>query len=264
MTGNDTDPRSFTAGGYRALIEALRARGYTVRSFETAEPDAAHLVLRHDIDLAIEAALPIAELEAELEAPAHYYVLLRSELYNPFTPRSRTLLGRIRSLGHEIGLHLDASLYDSEDADALDRAAAAECRILEDMTGAPVSTISFHRPAPALLGHDRPLAGRPHTYMPRFFEDMGYCSDSQGRWRFGHPLDHKAVAEGRALQLLTHPIWWTTGAAADPAAGLERFLAHRADILKTEVLDTLATGRGDAAQTGGSASHLASEHGGMP
>jgi len=64
---------------------------------------------------------------------------------------------------------------------------------------------------------------------------MGYCSDSRGAWHHGHPLDHPAVAEGRALQLLTHPIWWTTGAGRDPAATLERFLGQLGDEVRREL-----------------------------
>ena len=46
--------------------------------------------------------------------------------------------------------------------------------------------------------------------QPRFFSEMGYCSDSRGLWRYGHPLNHEAVEKRRSLQLLTHPIWWVS------------------------------------------------------
>ena len=49
-----------------------------------------------------------------------------------------------------------------------------------------------------------------HTYEPKFVKDIGYCSDSRGGWHHGHPLSHSSVKEGKALQLLTHPIWWIT------------------------------------------------------
>ena len=224
---NEADPGEFSAAGYRALVRALLARGYTVHGFAEAEPAARHLILRHDIDMSIEAATLIAETEAELGVAAIYFVLVRSELYNPFAPSGLEALARIAALGHEIGLHFDAALYSET---ALEEAAARECAVLEAFTQRPVRTISFHRPHSSLLGRAGALAGRRHAYEPRFFSDMGYSSDSRGGWRHGHPLTHDAVTAGRALQLLTHPIWWQ-GPPAPPDVRLDDLLDARLDAL---------------------------------
>ncbi len=225
----------FTAAGYRALVEALLARGYEAIGYADADPDAAHLILRHDVDMSLQAAVALAEVERAMDVSAHYFVLLRTEMYNPHSAAGQAAVRRLAALGHRVGLHLDASLYEADLA-SLDRAAAEECAILEQIAGAPVDLISFHRPAPALLGHPARLAGRRHAYEPAFFADMGYCSDSRGGWHHGHPLDHEAVAEGRALQLLTHPIWWVGERAAPVQERLEGFAAARHRLL----LDQLA------------------------
>lgn len=224
---------AFTPASYAALLQTFLARGYEAVGFEAAVPSARHLVLRHDLDMSLQAAEPIAEAEAGLGLAAHYFVLLRTEMYNPFSAAARATLERLRGLGHAIGLHFDASLY-ADDPGALDRAVADECRALEDAAGAAVRVVSFHRPAARLLGYDKTLAGRRHTYEPRFFAEMGYCSDSRGGWHRGAPLEHTAVAEGRALQLLTHPIWWT-GAPDEPQARLRRFLSARHALLDGEL-----------------------------
>lgn len=221
---------AFSEQGYRDLLRAFRERGYAAVSYDAAEPAARHLILRHDLDMSLTAAEPIAALEAEAGVKAHYFVLLRTEMYNPFSAAGRSSLERLRAFGHEIGLHLDASLYGN-DMGALEAAAAWECRALEDAAGAPVRFVSFHRPAAALLGHARTVAGRRHTYEPRFFNEMGYCSDSRGGWHHGAPLDHAAVAQGRALQLLTHPIWWSRSIAGDPVATLDKFRTERDRVL---------------------------------
>lgn len=223
----------FSPAGYSELLRALLDRGYATVDYASAEPQARHLILRHDLDMSLQAAEPIADAEAALGVAAHYFVLLRTEMYNPFSAAARATLDYIRIRRHEIGLHFDASLYGNDPL-ALERAVAQECRALEDAVGAPVRTVSFHRPAEALLGYDQALAGRRHTYEPRFFREMGYCSDSRGGWHHGAPLDHPAVAEGLALQLLTHPIWWT-GAPADPADRLGRFLEARQALLDREL-----------------------------
>ncbi|MBS28077.1 MAG: hypothetical protein CL566_04015 [Alphaproteobacteria bacterium] len=211
-------------------------RGYGAVGYDAVAPNARHLVLRHDLDMSIDAAVTTAEIEAELGVAAHYFVLLRTEMYNPWSDHGRRQLDRIAELGHEIGLHLNASLYP-DDAAALDRAAAEECSVLATLTGRPVEMISFHRPSSALLGRPDDIAGRSHSYQPRYFHDIGYCSDSRGAWHHGHPFDHAAVGEGRALQLLTHPIWWDRDTARDPVAALDYFRAERDNVLMHALAD---------------------------
>lgn len=226
----------FTRGGYRSLIASLLEHGYSVVGYDAVAPAERHLVLRHDLDMSIDAAVAIAEIEAGLGVAAHYFVLLRTEMYNPWSDHGRRQLDRIAGLGHEIGLHFDAALYP-DDIATLDRAAAEECTVLAALTGRPVETISFHRPSPALLGRPEDIAGRRHSYQPRYFHDIGYCSDSRGAWHHGHPLDHAAIGEGRALQLLTHPIWWDRDAALDPVTALDRFRTERDTVLMNALAD---------------------------
>ena len=236
-----TDRTEFTLASYGALLDALAERGYAVVGFEAAVPAQRHLVLRHDLDLSVEAAVPVAELEAGRGLAASYFVMLRSPLYNAFDAPALAGLERIASLGHEIGLHLDAALYGEEPA-ALDIAAARECGALEALLGRPVGMISFHRPAPSLQGRAGAVAGRRHAYEPRFFRDMGYCSDSRGAWHHGHPLDHPVLADGRALQLLTHPVWWT-GPPAAPGRRLEDWLEGRMGTLDSALAENIAVHR---------------------
>lgn len=238
----------FTLNGYRGLIEALYARGYAAVGYGAADPAARHLLLRHDLDMSIDAALPVAEVEAAQGAKGHYFVLLRTEMYNPWSAAARNSLNRIAALGHEVGLHFDASLYPDDTA-ALDTAAAIECASLEAIVGRPVETISFHRPASRLLDRAEPVAGRRHAYQPRFFREMGYCSDSRGAWHYGHPLDHPAVAQGHALQLLTHPIWWRRSMPLDPVSVLDEFRLARDGVLGAALsanCEPYRAARGDA------------------
>ncbi len=231
--GND-----FTLQGYQALLEALVERGYEVRDFDETDPARKHLVLRHDVDMSLKAAVAMAELENSLGVSSTYFVLLRTELYNPFSAKGLQAIRRISELGHTVGLHFDASLY-GDDRVALNRAASLECTILESLVEHPVTVVSLHRPGKSsqgcmIQGTQRALGGRRHADEPLYFEHMGYCSDSRGEWHYGHPLEHKAVAEGRALQLVTHPIWWV-GRGADPSEKLKGFLRRRYELLDQEL-----------------------------
>lgn len=228
--------REFSPAGYRALIGEFLSRGYTVRDFKEAESTAKHLIVRHDVDMSLEAAVEIGTIEHEIGINAHYFVLLRGELYNLFSDTSLTAVESLLAMGHKIGLHLDASLYSE---DELEEAAQWESGCLQCITGCDVDMISFHRPAKSLLGRTEPLADRLHTYQPKFFSEMAYCSDSRGEWGHGHPFDLDAVTEGRALQLLTHPVWWTNNTLA--AESLDTLLISRVKILDQYLATNCAT-----------------------
>ena len=220
----------FTPKAYGELIAAFLTRGYRAVGFAEARADGPDLILRHDIDMSISAATAMAGIETALGVRAAYFVLLRSEIYNPFAPDNARALKRLCEQGHEVGLHFDASLYDNNgdgDAIALEMAAETECGLLATLLERPVETISFHRPAETLQGRAGAFAGRRHAYEPVFFNQMGYCSDSRGGWHYGHPLDHEAVAAKRGFQLLPHPIWWTADPYRGPVERLDSFRAER-------------------------------------
>lgn len=223
----------FSPEGYAALVAALRERGYAERGFLDADPATRHLILRHDVDFSLAAAVQMAEAEAARGIAAAYFVLLRTEFYNPLSGAGLAALERIAALGHAVGLHFDAALYDG-DPGAFDSAAARECNLLAQMLGRPVEFISYHRPGAARRGDAERLGGRINVYGSRFVQAMGYCSDSRGAWHHGHPLEHAAIRAGRALQLLVHPFWWQAPALA-PAERLNRFLAERGALLDREL-----------------------------
>ncbi|MEM8970657.1 MAG: hypothetical protein AAGD43_01155 [Pseudomonadota bacterium] len=231
--------QTFDLDGYCKLLRSLLSRGYEVVDFHTLDPQRQHLILRHDIDMSIAAAQRVAEVEAELGLRSIYFVLLRTELYNVWSDIGRKQLKHIAELGHEVGLHLDLSLYDDTEK-AIENAARSECDALELVTEKPVRTISFHRPAKALQGRPGKLAGRRHAYEPTFFSEIGYCSDSRGGWHYGHPLEHPSVRDRKALQLLTHPIWWQSPAMA-PEDRLCSFLREKFVLLDLELANNCST-----------------------
>lgn len=199
--------RGFSIEGYRALLQCLGELGYDFVFIDEIENDQPHVFLRHDVDLCLERAAQLANVEREEGVKSTYYVLLNTEFYNPFSCEGRGAIRDILSCGHRIGLHFDAAHYPDH-PDTLSEAAARECDLLEKVVEAPIDSISFHRPTRSLQGRVGTIAGRAHAYEPRFFNVLPYYTDSQGAWRFGHPLDDARVQAGKAMQLVTHPIWW--------------------------------------------------------
>jgi hypothetical protein len=222
----------FSPAGYAALLDALQECGYSVRAFEDADPAARHLVLRHDVDFSLAAALAMAEAEAARGIAATYFILLRTEFYNPLSGEGLTALERIAAL-HTVGLHFDAELYGPDEG-MLDAAAARECDLLAQVIERPVALVSHHRPGSKRIEYPQRLGGRVNVYAPSFTRDMGYCSDSRGGWHHGHPLEHAAIRAGRALHLLVHPFWWQAP-PLPPEERLKCFLAERGAFLDREL-----------------------------
>jgi len=220
---------------YLDLVRELRDLGYAIVDYEDAKTDRRNLILRHDVDMCLRRALSMAEEEARISARAHYFILLDTEMYNIRSKKAQDVLRAIRDLGHELGLHFDPSVVPEGDIDGLQRSVGRDCAALEQILESPVKTVTFHRPAKWLLGYPDELGGRLHGYMPRFFSDMGYCSDSEGRFRFQHPLQHPAVEAGGALQLVIHPIWWVAGVDEGPLDKLGRFLEDRRRTISDEL-----------------------------
>lgn len=54
------------------------------------------MILRHDIDNSLSQALRLAEIEAEEGVKSTWFVLLRTDFYNPASAASQKTLRRIR------------------------------------------------------------------------------------------------------------------------------------------------------------------------
>lgn len=228
-----TDWNEFCSQGYAALINGLIERGYEARGFHDVDQSSRHVIVRHDVDFSLEDAVRMAGQENELGIISTYFVLMRSEFYNPLSAAGLAALRAITDCRHEIGLHFDGALYAGDDQNLL-RAIQLESNLLASALGRPVRTMSFHRPASERIGDTNELAGLINAYGPRFVKDMGYRSDSRGAWRYGHPFDDASIQEGRALQLLVHPFWWSDPAMS-PQERLRAFLARRARYLDEEL-----------------------------
>jgi hypothetical protein len=181
---------SFSLEHYRELLEAARAGGYRFAFFD-AEPAGGDLLLRHDVDLSLDAAVQLAELEAEAGVAATYFLMTQSVFYNLASPEGLRALNRLRELGHGVGLH--AVWPGAELDERFD----------------PV--VAWHNPNPDYMSE--PLEGVVNVMQPPFFDPDRYRSDSNQRWRHGCPHEELAAGEFAWLQLLTHPeIWVYPGA----------------------------------------------------
>jgi hypothetical protein len=208
---------AFELGHYGELIEAARAGGYRPAFFDH-EPTDGDLLLRHDVDLSLAAALRVAELEAELEWPATYFLMTESVFYNLASSEGTRAIARLRGLGHRVGLH--AVWPNATRDDRFD----------------PV--IAWHNPDPEYMS--APVEGAENVMEPRFFSPATYRSDSNQHWRSGCPHEALARHELPWLQLLTHPEIW-----AYPGATMGETMRSMLDAERERRLAQLAEDRID-------------------
>ena len=176
---------SFSLEHYRELLQAARDGGYRWSAFGE-EPGPGDLILRHDVDLSLEAALRMAELEAEIGARSTYFLMTQSVFYNLGSSEGRRALNRLRELDHGVGLH--AVWPNIELDDRFD----------------PV--VAWHNPNPDYMSE--PVEGAVNVMQPPYFEPDHYRSDSNQRWRHGCPHDGLRNGSFEWLQLLIHPEVW--------------------------------------------------------
>ncbi len=176
---------AFDLEHYGELLHSARAGGYRFAFFEERPRDG-DLILRHDVDLSLDAALRMAALEAEAGAQATYFLMTESVFYNLASDEGERALGQLRELGHRVGLH------------------AVYPRALLDERFEPV--VAWHNPDAEYMS--APVEGAINVMEEPWFSPATYRSDSNQHWRSGCPHDELRAGAFPWLQLLTHPEIW--------------------------------------------------------
>ena len=208
----------FSLAHYRELLEAANAGGYRFAGFDSP-PTAGKLLLRHDVDLSLDAAVRMAEVEAELGAWSTWFLMTRSPFYNPDSAEGERAIARLRELGGRIAHH---AVWPYVDLDERFEPAVA-----------------WHNPDPEFMTVT--VEGAVNVMAEPWFDPDHYRSDSNQLWRHGCPHEELATGRFEWLQLLIHPeIWVYDGATmretmesfldAERAAGLEQLRADRIDL----------------------------------
>jgi len=217
---------------YAEMLHAFKRSGYESVKFQDIE--AADLdqkvVYRHDVDVSVEGAVAMAEVEHQCGVVSTFYFLLTTPLYNMLSREIGDQVRKINELGHDVALHFNPYYYGPGAFEYIDQ----ELDILGTIFPfANLDWISFHRPG-SLAGKLSQIKlpnGVRHTYEPVFFETLGYYSDSRGAWSYGHPLESEEYLLKKGMQVLTHPIWWYKGGETADAS-----LVHHADRARKELL----------------------------
>jgi hypothetical protein len=193
---------------YRQLLQ-LAKKHYIFRRFTDFNKEEKFVIWRHDIDFNPEYALKLAQIEAEEQVQTTYFILLHSNLYNLLSVDNKQYINEIIQLGHTIGLHFDSSYYNISSESELEQYLLFEKNILEQIFGQKIETFSFHINTPFTMQCEAwQYAGMINTYSAYFKNEVGYCSDSYGYWKFRRLRDVLEAAGDERLHVLTHPEWW--------------------------------------------------------
>ena len=93
---------NFTYEHYTNILQELK-KSYKFTSFKNATTN--DIILRHDVDASLHAALKMAKIEKELDISSTFFILFSSEFYNPISVDGSKIIREILSLGHKLGLH---------------------------------------------------------------------------------------------------------------------------------------------------------------
>ena len=178
------------------------------------------ILLRHDVDADLAAAVVMARVEAQLGIQSTYFLMWRSPCYNLMSRAGQNCAEEILGLGHHIGLHYDQG-FDALRGLAPQLTAeqvSKQADWLESLLSCQVSAVSFHQPSESLLQAGMNCGARINTYDRTQLVEYRYVSDSNRVFPLWRPaeensalqVDLYALAKSypQNLQLLVHPMWW--------------------------------------------------------
>lgn len=215
----------FSYAGIGATLAAIHSnnRIFPLRDW-AGQPG---VILRHDIDLDVEMAVRLAEVEAGIGIRSTILFLTTCHSYNVASATNRKHLRDLDKDGFEIGLHFDPMIYGDPSIEVLTEKANDERRLLEDIIGAPVKSVSLHNPS--VHGRYVLFEDWINAYDPAIFEEDCYISDS--RMKFRHePISFFAERVHKICQFLLHPMHYSANGSTYPDPMLRYINRQAGDI----------------------------------
>lgn len=206
---------SFKLDHYKYTLKKASGMGYNLCSFKDFKQSMKKVViLRHDIDYALDSLLDFALIEKEIGATATYLLRVHAKEYNPFSFRTYKMIKEVIKLGHEIGLHFECAMFDALGWADAKTIFIKEKEILESIYDVTVETASQHRGVANFSEKDYMFFDRHAVRdvgIKRYvfsgpFKSMRYISDSNSVWREGCLCQN--LDKFNRIHVLIHPIWW--------------------------------------------------------
>ena len=194
------------------------------------------VLLRHDIDFCLDAALAMAKEEVNLDIGATYFFMESSETYNLFSRASMNIVRQIKQYGHKVSIHYDPENYEDDSSFVLEK------DHFENLFDTEIDIVSIHRPRHFLENNNTTINGVMQTYHDRYTKSMCYISDSAGQSP-DDKINAFLLNEKQRLHLLIHPVWWQ-GQMANPTDTLNDWLENKIVYLRSELKRNCRTYKG--------------------
>jgi len=201
--------KDFSYSTYQNFLSIFlnSSRNLCFRDFSQENLKEEFFLLRHDVDFSPEAALNMAELEANMGIKATYFILFSSPHYNLFDNEHILFPRKLSQLGHEVGLHYDLKVFETFNNKSPLEILEIQSETLSTLAGAEVKSIAMHNPS--LSGDDLFRETKfLNAYSDQFTRKISYFSDSCGAWRdeFVNHIENQNIPP--QMQLLIHPFFW--------------------------------------------------------
>jgi hypothetical protein len=198
----------FTEKNYRKLLK-IATKNWVIADYSNIPWGHRFILWRHDLDFSLNRSLALAKIEQQEGLKATYFLNPHSEFYNLAELSQFLIIKEIVSLGHDLGLHYDATFHTVTSKTDLNCLVNKEAAFIEELFNVKPTAFSFHNPQTEHLQFEADnYGGLVNCYSKRFKSQVSYCSDSNGYWRFNRLQDVLAEAKESCLQVLTHPGWW--------------------------------------------------------
>ncbi len=189
----------FSLQHYIDTINDYRQAGYKliqVKDIHHLNDDDKYLLIRHDVDLSLRAAVELSAFEHVHGIPTSYFILLYSPIYNPLAPDNLLCIKQISKYEHEVGLHVD-SRYEKDWISVSDDMRTLG-HIIEKEVG---SYVQHFRSVTPQVSFPAKIDG----YWDVVKKGFKYLSDSSMNWRESCFCNH--IDKHNRIEILVHPEW---------------------------------------------------------
>ncbi|MBJ2357872.1 hypothetical protein [Sphaerochaeta sp. S2] len=218
----------FSYQSYEKLLKELIVKKYSNPLIGDVLSPKKLLYLRHDVDTDYIGVIPLATIEHSLGMKSTWYFLPDCPVYNICSNKIQLIIRQLADMGHQIGLHIDATQY--ENLEEMISFIESYYEFLSSFL--PISrTLSFHKPADWLL-NDVNIPNWVNAYQKEYYSEVIYVSDSNRREFWKEVRLYTAINENKSLTLLTHPLWWKEASLTS-----EELFEYTCKILGTNVVE---------------------------
>ena len=201
----------FTLSHYAKTLDTFLNEGYQFTDMRThLGPHDKQIVLSHDIDMDASLVEKMASVEADIGISSTFFFRIRAKNYNLLSYESIQILAKLKSSGHDVGLHYEPPPVKDYNAE---EDIKSLMNILGCSTGIDFSLFNIHEPTRTGIDISKVMPSMNRCHNSLWFNNFKYLSDSSARWREGCFSEH--VGRWDKLLVLTHPFWWYSSSPSE-------------------------------------------------